>query len=483
MSSSNIYVLAIGLLAAIAIVILTASTRRVVALGALLLLIPFQIVETRYGSSSILMAYAMLAALLLTGNLKVRMLPAIGLVLLAYLVSLTQARAFLTLHAVELFQLASCFIVFLLAYNYARFVKSERSIVDLLIAINVLVLIYCALQLSAGAGQAFSPIGMKEFAFNVNRDPSDPRLVGPFDNPGTTAGYFTLMTLILLVELMAVPSARRRLIQVLILANVAGIVASGNRASFLVLIAAFPVLLMAFRTELGPRKFFQYMIGGISAVMVASALMAALTGFGNMFARLEKVTETEDGLPMTRAGTWPLAFEKIKRDPWFGEGPHFFRAEDAAIMGIMPSRFEDLDDVVRAFDPYPHSLYLFLLRTVGVVGLVAMLWFFAQVVLELRKSLRRSDMNERSRAFVKAGIVVVMAFLVTQITLEFNRTGTMDYAQFILALMGLFVGVADRSAVIAGDGAGSFVADEKASTVSVGSLAETFSEGIPVTGR
>lgn len=445
MSSSNIYLLAIGLLAVVAIVVLTASTRRVVALGALLLLIPFQIVETRYASSSILMAYAMIGAMLLTGNLKVRMLPAIGIVLVAYLVSLTQARAYFTLHVVEIFQFGACFVVFLLAYNYARIVKSEQSIIDLLLAINVLVVIYCALQLSAGAGEAFNPLGVKDFAFNQNRDPSDPRLVGPFDNPGTTAGYFTLMTLIYLAELMTAGSSRRRLIQGLMLANVAGIVATGNRASFLVLLASFPVLLFTFRSELGPKRFFQFMSGGIAAVLVASALMAAFTGFGNMFTRLTKVTETEDGLPMTRAGTWSFAFEKIQRNPWFGEGPHFFRAEDAEIMGVMPSRFEDLGDVVRAFDPYPHSLYLFLLRTVGIVGLIAVLWFFAQVMIELRKALKRRDIAEHPRALVKAGIVVVGAFLVTQITLEFNRTGTLDYAQFILALMGLFIGVADRS--------------------------------------
>jgi O-antigen ligase len=445
MSSSNIYLLATGLLAVIAIVILTASTRRVVALGALLLLIPFQIVETRYASSSILMAYAMIAAMLLTGNLKVRMMPAIGLVLVAYLVSLTQAKTYFTLHVIEIFQFGACFVVFLLAYNYARTVKSEQSIVDLLLAINVLVVIYCGLQLTAGAGEAFNPLGVKEFAFNSNRDPSDPRLVGPFANPGTTAGYLTLMTLIYLAELMTAGSSRRRLIQGLILANVAGIVATGNRASFLVLLAAFPVLLLTFRKELGPRRFLQFMAGGFAAVIVASALMAALTGFGNMFTRLEKVTATEDGLPMTRAGTWSFAFEKIARNPWFGEGPHFFREEDAEIMGVMPSRFEDLGDVVRAFDPYPHSLYLFLLRTVGIVGLLAVLWFFAQVVIELRKALRRTDITGHPRALVKAGIVVVGAFLVTQITLEFNRTGTLDYAQFVLALMGLFVGIADRS--------------------------------------
>jgi hypothetical protein len=44
------------------------------------------------------------------------------------------------------------------------------------------------------------------------------------------------------------------------------------------------------------------------------------------------------------------------------------------------------------------------------------------------------------------GYLLIPAFLVAQITLEFNRDDTMDYAQFIFALMGLMVGLSDRHA-------------------------------------
>ena len=68
-----------------------------------------------------------------------------------------------------------------------------------------------------------------------------------------------------------------------------------------------------------------------------------------------------------------MAFEKIKLYPWFGEGPHYMSPEDAEMMGISRAQYESLSEVQTAFDPYPHSLYLYLLRTVGVVGLAAML--------------------------------------------------------------------------------------------------------------
>ncbi len=299
--------------------------------------------------------------------------------------SLVQADGYRSFHIIEMFQFFSCFVVFLLAYNFARLVDTEQSVMNLLVAMNILVAIYCLLQLVAGAGKAFVPFGIDVLAFNSNRDPSDPRLVGPFDNPGTTAGYFTLMSMLCAVELMFVSNGRRKVIQGLILANVAGIVATGNRASFLVLLAAFPTMLFVFRRELGARRFIKYLVGGVAALVIGSATIGAYSGFGNMYRRLTQVTETENGMPMNRAGTWTVALEKIERHPWFGDGPHFFRVEDAFMLRIMDVKFADLSDVESVYDPYPHSLYLFLLRTVGIVGLVAVLSFFAWVALELRR--------------------------------------------------------------------------------------------------
>lgn len=445
MSSSNIWLLSWGLIAVIVIVVLTLSTRRVVAIGALIVLIPFQVVETRYASSSVLMAYAMAGLLAIGGGLKLRMMPAIGLIMLAYLISLSQAERYLSMHVIEIFQFGSCLVVFLLAYNYARLVREDKIVINTLLAMNSAIIVYCALQLSAGAGNSFVPFGIDSLAFNSNRDPSDPRLVGPFDNPGTTAGYFTLMTLIAAVELIFSAGSRRLFVQILVVANMAGILATGNRASFLILLAAFPMFIVIFRRELGARRVAQYLVSGVAALAIASTIIITYTGFGNMFRRLDSVTEMEGGVPTTRAGTWPVAIEKIKANPWVGDGPHFFRAEDAETLKIMRAQHEELGEMTTAFDPYPHSMYLFMLRTVGIIGLVALLWFFGQAWRETVMALNRQAANPYRVAVLKIGLVVIVAFLIGQITLEFNRPTTMDYAQFIFALLGLFVGMADRS--------------------------------------
>ena len=404
MSSSVAWQLALALVMVLVVYVVASTTRRTVALGALLIAIPFQIVDTQYASASVLMAYALAVILLLNGGLKVRMLPALGLIALGYLVSLSQAdHELMTWHVIYVFQFFSCLVLFLLAYNFARLVDSERSVADVLLVMNALVLVYCAIQLTAGEGGSFLPFGIKEFEFNRNRMGSDARLVGPFDNPGSTSGYFTLMILFCAVELVFAKGRRRTAIQVMVVLNLIGLVATGNRAGFLILVAMFPVLLLSFRRELGPRRVTQYLVGGVAVLAIASAAAISYTGFGRMFERLQTVTETEDGVPTTRALTWPVAIEKIKEHPWVGEGPFFVGPEAGQNLGLSRSRI----------DPYPHSLYLYLLRTVGIVGLVPLVWFFLQAWRQLYRSSRRQGVGGYSSAILRVGMLLIPAFLIS----------------------------------------------------------------------
>lgn len=445
MTSSAAWDLAFGIIAVLFIFAFAVGARRTLAIGALLILIPFQMVETRYGSSSVLMAYALGAVSILTGGIKLRMLPALGLIVLGYFVSFAMAdRVNLLMHAVEMFQFFSALVVFLLAYNFARSVETERSVLDVLLVINALAGAYCALQLTAGPGERFTPFGIESLAFNVNRNPDDPRLVGPFGNPGSTAGYFTLMTLVCAVEYIFARGRRKLMVQLLIGLNLLGLVATGNRTGFLILVAMFPVFLYVFRRELGAKRITTYLIGGVAALAIASAVAVFYTDFGRMFQRLDKVTETEAGVPTTRSETWPVAIEKFKQDPWFGDGPYFPKAEALAEKGELRVEFEELGELTTAFDPYPHSLYLYLLRTVGIIGLVPVVGFFLWTWRVLYAATQRETPDQYRFAIVRLGLLVIPAFLVAQITLEFNRSDTMDYAQFIFALMGLLVGTSDR---------------------------------------
>jgi hypothetical protein len=444
-TSSAVLKLAFGVILLLVMFVLAIGAKRTTSIGTLLVLIPFQTIDTQYASSSVLIAYVLAAALLISGGVRVRMLSAAGLIVLAYFVSVALAdRSLFTHHVLFMFQFFSCLVVFVLAYNFALLVEDEHTIAKVLFAINCLAIVYCLLQLSVGPGERFIPFGISEFEFNMNRDPSDPRLVGPFDNAGSTAGYFSLMSLVCAFEIMFSIGRRRALVWILMGFNLLGLVATGNRAGFLVLMGMAPLLILAYRKELGMRRVLTLSIGGVTALAIAATIAVTFTDFNNMFSRMETVAETENGVPETRAENWPIAIEKIKRNPWFGEGPFFLTAEDAERTGQLQTEYQEGGALDTAYDRYPHSLYLYLLRTVGIFGLLGVIGFFVRTWFVLFGALRKESLGGYQAAFVRLGLFLIPAFLIAQITLEFNRPTTMDYAQFIFALMGLLIGMSDR---------------------------------------
>ena len=445
MSSTAIWQIAFGVVIICVMLVIALGARHTISIGTLLILIPFQTIETRYGSSSVLITYALGAALLVSGSLKQRMLPWLSLIVLTYCMSLAFAERQLFMHNVLfMFQFFSCLVAFILAYNFALIASDERAVMNVLLAVNALVVIYCLLQLSAGPGQYFVPFGIDEFKFNLNRHPGDPRLVGAFDSPGSTAGYFALMSLVCFVEFMFSQGRRRFVVCLLAGFNLFGLVATANRAGFLVLLAMAPLLLFTYRAELGAKKVVQYSLAGVAILMIAATLAVTATDFNIMFNRMETVTETEGVIPATRQEGWPVALEKIKKRPWFGEGPYFWTAMDAKVTSQSPYVFEEDGGLETAYDHYPHSLYLYLLRTVGIFGLLAVVGFFIRA-WSILYGARRYESTGYRAAIVRLGLFLIPAFLISQITLEFHRPNTMDYAQFIFALMGLLVGTSDRS--------------------------------------
>ena len=445
MSSGAIWQIAVGLILLLAMLAIAISTKRTVSIGAALLLVPFQTIDTRYGSSSILIAYALGGILLISGGLKHRMVPSLAIIVLAYLVSFALSdRKALLYNGLNLFLFFSCIFVFLLAYNFALLVERKRAVMDLLLATNVMAIVYCLLQLTVGPGEGFVPLGIDELKFNPNRDPDDPRLVGPFGNPGSTAGYFALMTLVCVVEFMLSQGRRRFLVGVITMFNLLGLVATANRAGFITLLGMAPLLLFAYRRELGARRVFQYAIGGAAALAVTGAIAVTFTDFNRMFDRMGTVTEVEGGIPETRKEGWPVAIEKIKKHPWFGQGPWFPTADDVEGTGQIQTEYASLGEIVTVYDHYPHSLYLYLLRTVGIFGLLAVVGFFLRAWYILWRTPRPGPDDEYAAAITRLGLFLIPAFLISQATLEFHRPSTMDYAQFIFALIGLLVGMSDR---------------------------------------
>jgi O-antigen ligase len=444
LEAQQAFELVAAILAAAVIFVIANSTPLKVSVGFLLVLIPFQPVATIYGTANIGMTYVLFAALLIRGRLTYApMLGAMLAVVFAYLISISQLPKMLyILHGAEVILLVSSFLVLILTYNLAREVENPKFIINLLIFMNVLCVLYCFVQLAVGPGQSFSLFGIDALSMNRNRG-GEERLVGPFGTAGLTAAYFMSMTLILMYEAFNSQKKRRNSVLLLATLNVAMIIATANRGSFIVLISGTLLLLHAFRKELGYRRVSQALAVSTIIIVVSGAAVITYTDFGLMFSRLQSTTELEDGVPATRAYLWPRAWEDIKEKPILGHGPKLLGPNDRIFRRPPPEQL---------VSPYPHSLYLHLLVTVGIIGTVCMLYFLFSVAWRVYKAAKRhrlSSTNAPVSAYEKGwlvvGTIVVVTFLVDELKIEFLRSATTDYAHFMFALFGVFLGWADSA--------------------------------------
>lgn len=245
------------------------------------------------------------------------------------------------------------------------------------------------------------------------------------------------MTLILLYEAAHSRGWRRTLILVVTLMNTTIIIATANRGSFLVLLAGLLGFMFLFRARLGFTRILQIFVAVTVVLVGTTMIVATYTEFGHMFERLTRTTEMDDGLPATRAASWPIAWENIQKKPLLGHGPKLVQRHERRFRQLPPEQL---------VSRYPHNLYLYLLVTVGILGASCMLFFFGSVAWRIHQGAKRGQFSgEYDKGLVVVGLLVVVAFLVDELKIEFLRSGTVDYAHFVFALFGIFLGWADSA--------------------------------------
>jgi O-antigen ligase len=155
-----------------------------------------------------------------------------------------------------------------------------------------------------------------------------------------------------------------------------------------------------------------------------------------MYDRLE-ATEFEGAVPDTRATTWRAAWQHIMQKPVLGHGPRLRLSKDDG------SLFRGHIQIT-----YPHNLYLFLLYTVGIVGMVAYLSFFGSIARCYWKNASWSSGDNLSDGMTKLAVLIIILIAVDQLKIEFLRFVTVDYLQFMFALLAIYLGIGDSKATI-----------------------------------
>lgn len=404
-----------------------------VILGVLIVMIPFQIITSRYGSLNMVLTYLVGAALLLKGRIKYRpLLLSIVFILFAYLLSISQVlRATLKDHLFYLVSIGGNFVLFYIVYNYFRQTGDYRYAFKLFMWMNILVILYGVIQLSVGF-ERFAFLGISEFAF-AEQSETKQRLVGTFGAAGVNGEYFALQ--ILFIGYLLMYESRRRIrvfLLMIAMANFGFLVATGSRGSFISFIGGVILFLWIFRKELGVAAISRIAVLGGALFTVTALIVISFTNFNVLFDRLLG-TEFEEGFPDTRHAAFEMTVERIPEAFVLGHGPRLKLIEEElrVIPGYVP------------LGGYPHNLYLFLLYTVGVVGLVAYLGFFGSMYRQFWQAKRYRSDDPLLNGIPRLAIVLLVVFLVDQLKIEFLRFKLNDAQNYLFALWAILLAFSD----------------------------------------
>ncbi|MVF11153.1 O-antigen ligase family protein [Ketobacter sp. MCCC 1A13808] len=409
------------------------------------LLIPFQIVDTRYATLNVVLAFLFSFFLYLRKSLtSIPLLPALAAILFCYFLSLTQVHPVQNLdHIYYLIALVSSFLSMALVYNFVLKLKSYEYFFNLVHVLNVLVLLYNVLQMWAGDQYSINLGGGISFSIVPARTGDDLRLAGPFGStmPGLIAEYLVISILLICYDLICSQNKKKKPYLILLtLANLGCLIATGNRGGLIGLILFFAVFLMSMSNVLGVVRVIKLLASSLVLFVVAAVIVVNYTSYNRLFDRLEG-TEIEGGVPDTRSKTWPAAIKLFEEKPLLGHGPR---------LNLFMEKEMDIPDHT-VMDPPPHNLYLFILCTVGLVGLSAYVIFFLAMLSRVGSAIKGETGDVYLDNFPKLATLLILYFLFDQIKIEYLRYTATDYWQYAYMLFGFLLALSDKKKLMLGN--------------------------------
>ena len=172
------------------------------------------------------------------------------------------------------------------------------------------------------------------------------------------------------------------------------------------------------------------MIGNSVVIILfisASFYMIKYTDFDVLYKRILG-TEIHGYNIDTRSG-WPLVIEKILEKPIWGHGSRLVTKDELTEHTKWPKG---------EIDFYPHNLYLYILYTLGIVGLIAygawgLLYFGC-----LRKIPMQLEHNTFISGLPKLGIILFIVILIDQMKVVFLRSSLLHYQHYLSVIFGMF---------------------------------------------
>jgi hypothetical protein len=410
---------------------------------ALILLIPFQFIESEYGSVNMVLTYLLGIALIVKGKLnQFPLLSWILLILFAYMLSFSQVHiSTYSYHLPYLISIGSNFVLFYIVYNYIVNERDYKLFFNIIIILNILVIAYALIQFQLGF-EEYSLFEIKELSIEknklTNRGEAFRLRGGPFKNIGMNAEYMVIQIMILgYLVIFGKGKWKKALLLGLIALNTIILIGTGNRGGFFSLIFGGLLFFFIYRKELGLIKMSGIIFSFIAIILTMSIITVTYTEYDSLFFRVKK-TKFVQGMPENRYKIWNLVINEFKKRPIFGHGPRLHKVKKV-------EQFQEGKKYTLI--PQPHNLYLYLLVTLGIIGFAAYACFWAKTLQVFQKAFKLKCNDIFLNNIPKLGILILAVFLFDQMKLEFLRYKLNDYQHFIFILFGAFIGFAHLLAI------------------------------------
>lgn len=434
METSHLIQLLIALCGGIFLFLLSQFKLQRVIFQLLVLIVPFQLIDSQYGSINMAITYVLGASMFMNRQwlrgkreLHFPFVWLFAVFLFAFVLAWTQAPAMAKTKTIfYLIGLISNVMMFYMTFNFVTSEDDVHRIFHILFICNILVIAYCLVQVFMGAGR-FSFFGIQELTMLANRAEKG-RLVGPFMAVGITAEYIVIQTLLIGYYILNAKYFRKTAI-LLFFFNFAILVGTGNRGGFISLLLGMFLFSLFFMQRIGKVRVMMLNLSILILFASASFVMIKYTDFNVLFERIAG-TRFDGSLPDTRAG-WGTVVEKIMEKPIIGHGPRLVVRADPGVPSIWPKG---------EIDFYPHSLYLYILYTMGGVGLLVYTAIGFRLFVYLNK-IRFSNEHFFLKGLPRLGVIILVVFLFDQLKVEFLRNYFLDYQHYIAVVFGLFCGL------------------------------------------
>lgn len=239
---------------------------------------------------------------------------------------------------------------------------------------------------------------------------STTRFSGPLGDYELMAEMLGLSSLILIGSISTSRGLTRALLVVTGGVAVVGVFMTGTRAGLVVLLLGAAILLIKHR----PLTAYKALPLGVAlSAAIAAAVVIALPDAGGVLGRISDIRLGGSiASTLNRAGVWSVVVDRIS-----GSG------------NLLLGNGVEYDYL--SIGTYPHSLYLYLLYTQGVVGFALFTTLLGRLTAPIVRALRESVPWDS----LSLAPLLVLVFSVDEIKIEFTRL--FGYQMWVWALLGL----------------------------------------------